>query len=59
MKFCPEMDIYVIVDGDGDGDEGDEEVEGEAVGFAPRCAVTSIGVDGPGGVGMGFDEIVV
>jgi len=52
MKFCPEMDIYVIVD-------GDEEDEAEAVGFAPRCAVTSIGVDGPGGVGIGFDEIVV
>lgn len=52
MKFCPEMDIYVIVD-------GDEEDEGEAVGFAPRCPVTSIGVDWPGGVGLGVDEIVV
>jgi len=52
MKFCPEMDIYVIVD-------GDEEDEAEAVGFAPWCAVTSIGVDWPAGVGLGIDEIVV
>ena len=44
------MDIYVIVDGD---------EEAEAVGFAPRWAVISIGVDWPVGAGMGVDEIVV
>jgi hypothetical protein len=49
MKFCPEMVIYVIVD-------GDEEV---AVGLAPGCAVTLIGVDWPGGVGLDVDEIVI
>lgn len=47
------MDIYVIVDGDEEGEED------ETVGFAPWCAVTSIGVDWPGRAGMGVDEIVV
>lgn len=49
MKFCPEKDIYAVVDGD----------EAETVGFAPRCAVTTICADRLGGVGLGVGEMVV
>jgi hypothetical protein len=51
-KFCPEMDIYVVVD-------GDEADEAEAVGVAPRCALTTMGVDWLDGVGLDVDEMVV
>ncbi len=52
MKFCPEKDIYAVVD-------GDEEDEAETVGFAPRCAVTTICPDRLGGVGLGVGEMVL
>src|SRR5260370_41639595 len=52
MKFCPEKDIYAVVD-------GDEEDEAETVGFAPRCAVTTICPGRLGGVGLGVGEMVV
>jgi hypothetical protein len=52
MKFCPEKDIYAVVD-------GDEEDEAETVGFAPRCAVTTICPGRLGGVGLGVGETVV
>jgi hypothetical protein len=46
------MDIYVVVD-------KDEEDEAEAVGVAPRCAPTTMGVDWLDGVGLDVDEMVV